>query len=122
MLSLWAADLKMKKRLTISVRLSLKMLRGIYNYEKKRNELHREGIGKKRRGYIYIYIYRERERERERGEREREREREREMRERERELYTFVIVLKWLYKLRIFFSNAEAGFNEASFSRGNDKL
>ena len=49
---------------------------------------------------IYIYIYRER----------------------ERELYTFVIVLKWLYKLRIFFSNAEAGFNEASFSRCNDKL
>ena len=52
---------------------------------------------------IYIYIYRERERERERGERERE------------NLYTFLIVLKWLYKLRIFFSNAEAGFNEASF-------
>ena len=51
---------------------------------------------------IYIYIYRER--------------------ERERELYTFVIVLKWLYKLRIFFSNAETGFNEASFSRCNDKL
>ena len=49
--------------------------------------------------YIYIYIYRERESER----------------ERERELYTFVIVLKWLYKLRIFFSNAEAGFNEAIF-------
>ena len=62
---------------------------------------------------IYIYIYTERER----GERERER-----RRERERELYTFVIVLKWLYKLRIFFSNAETGFNEASFSRCNDKL
>ena len=57
-----------------------------------------------------MYISRERERE------ERERERERE------NLYTFVIVLKWLYKLRIFFSNAEAGFNEASFSRCNDKL
>ena len=54
---------------------------------------------------IYIYIYRERERERERE-----------------NLYTFVIVLKWLYKLRIFLSNAEAGFNEASFCRCNDKL
>ena len=44
------------------------MLRGAY-LQIDRNELHREGIGKKRRGYIYIYIYiyiyRERERERE---------------------------------------------------------
>ena len=51
--------------------------------------------------YIYTHIQRERERER---------------------IIYFVIVLKWLYKLKIFFYNAETGFNEASFSRCNDKL
>ena len=76
----------------------------------------------------FIYIQREIEREiyRERElEREREKERER-MRERERVylyyLYTFVIILNWLYILRIFSPNAETSFNEARFSWCNDEL
>ena len=43
--------------------------------------------------------------------------------QREREyLYTFVIILNWLYTLRVFFSIAGTGFNEASFSWCIDEL
>ena len=37
-------------------------------------------------------------------------------------LYTFVLILKWLYVLRIFFPKAETGFNEAGFSWCKDEL
>ena len=44
-------------------------------------------------------------------------------REREREyLYTFAIILNWLYILKVFFSNAETSLNGASFSWCTDKL